>query len=178
MNEAEARQIRCLCLDVDGVLTDGKLWFDSEGRIGRGFHIHDGLGIKIFRELVGEVFLISAKESGATAARAQELGIRHAVLGSTDKFADFERILRELGLTPAQAAAMGDDLPDLPVLQACGYALAPSNAVAEVRASVRYVTQRQGGGGAVREAIEHLLYMAGRWDEVRTRHGLAALQSD
>lgn len=163
--------IRCLCLDVDGVLTDGRLYYDEDGRVSRAFHIHDGLAIQLFRQAIGEVLLISGKESGATRRRADGLGITHVRLGSRDKLADARHVVKTMGLGLEHLAAMGDDLPDLPLLRACAYAIAPANAVAEVRAAARFVTQRSGGDGAVREAVEHLCRAAGRWDQIAARFG-------
>ena len=168
---AAAREIRCLCLDVDGVMTDGRLYTDERGEVTRAFHIHDGLAIKLFGDLIGEVVIISGKASGATRARAAELGIRKLALGTRDKLADLCAMCDEMKLTPRQVAAIGDDLPDLPVLRACGVAIAPANAVAEVRAAAHLVTVRAGGDGAVREAIELLLRGAGRWGEAVARFG-------
>jgi len=151
---------------VDGVLTDGRLYCGPADEPQRAFHIHDGLAIEWFQRLSGPVVLITAKRSQAVQQRAEELGVRHVVQGSRDKLADILRTLATLGLTLEQAAVMGDDLPDLPAMTRCGYPLAPADAVAEVKAAARYVTERGGGHGAVREAIEHLLRASGRWDEV------------
>jgi 3-deoxy-D-manno-octulosonate 8-phosphate phosphatase (KDO 8-P phosphatase) len=156
--------IRCLCLDVDGVLTDGRLFVDEDGRVTRAYHIQDGLAIKAFRELVGEVVIVSGKGGGSIAHRAAELGIRHVAENSRDKLADLTRLLGPLGIELNAVAAMGDDLPDLPVLTRCGYPIAVANAVDEVRAAAKLVTVRRGGEGAVREAIEALLRADGLWD--------------
>ena len=166
--------IRCLCLDVDGVLTDGTLAYHEDGRVSRRFHIHDGLAIQLFRQSVGEVLLISGKESGATRSRATELGIRHVRLGAGAKLPAAQELLAELGLGLEQLAVMGDDLPDLPLMRACAYPVAPANAVAEVRAAARFVTQRSGGDGAVREAVEHLCRGMARWDQIIAQFGANA----
>jgi 3-deoxy-D-manno-octulosonate 8-phosphate phosphatase (KDO 8-P phosphatase) len=159
-------EIRCFCLDVDGVLTDGRLYVHDDGRAGRMFHTHDGFAIRWFQRLGGVVALLTGKRSPAVAARAAELGIQHVVQGSEDKLADLRGLLARLDLRPEQVAAIGDDLPDLPVLRHCGYPIAVANAVAEVKAAARLVTQRGGGHGAVREAMEHVLRETGRWNEV------------
>ena len=158
--------IRCLCLDVDGVLTDGRVYVDEDGRPLRAFHIHDGLAIHWFQRLVGPVVIITGKTSQGVAARARELDIRHLIQGSTDKLADLQQLLSRLDLRLEQVAAIGDDLLDLPVLKRCGFPIAVANAVDEVKAAARLVTQRSGGHGAVREAVEYLLREAGRWQEV------------
>lgn len=161
-----ASDIRCLCLDVDGVLTDGRVYVDDHGRGARAFHVHDGFAIHWFQRLGGVVVICSGKTSGAVAARAAELGIEHVLQGSRDKVGDLQPLLTRLGFSWPQVAMLADDLPDLPVLRRCGYPMAVANAAEEVRAGARVITQRPGGDGAVREAIEHLLRAFGRWSEV------------
>lgn len=155
--------IRCLVLDVDGVLTDGRIYYDEEGRTLRAFHVHDGLAIAAFQRAGGTIILATAKGSSGISARSAELGVQHVIQNSRDKLADVSARLRELGILWSAAAAMGDDLIDLPVLRACAYPLAPANAVQEVRNAARFVTTRCGGSGAVREAVEHLMRRDGRW---------------
>lgn len=164
-------QLRTLVLDVDGVLTDGRLYFGEDGRSGRAFHVHDGLAIEWFQRLCGPVLLLSAKSSGAVSARAEELRIAHVIQGSRDKLADLTQWLTQQGGAWQETACMGDDLPDLPVLRRAAYALAPSNAAPEVLAVARYVTAATGGAGAVREGIEHLLRGMGLWREVQRHYG-------
>lgn len=158
--------IRLLMLDVDGVLTDGRLWYGAGSEPLRAFHIQDGLAVRAFQRAGGRVAIITGKTSEAVAQRAAELGIDPVVQGCHAKGAAAQLILQQAGLTRDAAAAMGDDLQDLPMFAACGYALAPADAAAEVRAAAHFVTQRRGGQGAVREGIEHLLKLAGRWHEV------------
>jgi 3-deoxy-D-manno-octulosonate 8-phosphate phosphatase (KDO 8-P phosphatase) len=155
--------IRCLCLDVDGVLTDGRLWIDDHGRPLRAFHVHDGFAIRCFQRVGGVVMIITGKESNGVAARARELGIEHVVQGSEDKLADLQRLLVQQAILPSEVAMIGDDWPDVPALRAVGYPIAVANAIDEVKAIARYVTTRHGGMGAVREAVEHLLVPDGRW---------------
>ncbi|HUU96322.1 MAG TPA: HAD-IIIA family hydrolase [Phycisphaerae bacterium] len=158
--------IRCLCLDVDGVLTDGRVFVDEDGRPLRAFHIHDGLAMHWFQRLVGPVVIVTGKASQGVAARARELDVHHLIQGSTDKLADLQQLLSRLDLRLEHVAAIGDDLLDLPVLKRCGFPIAVANAVDEVKAAARLVTQRPGGHGAVREAVEYLLREAGRWQDV------------
>ncbi|MDX2200289.1 MAG: HAD hydrolase family protein [Phycisphaerae bacterium] len=165
-----ATAIRCLCLDVDGVLTDGRVLVAADGGRARAFHVHDGYGIQLFRQALGEVVIISGKACGSIESRARELGLTQLALGSKDKLADLRRIAAPLGLRLDEIAAMGDDWPDLPLMRAVGYAIAPANAVREVRESARFITQRSGGDGAVREAVEHLLQRTGRWQALREQH--------
>jgi 3-deoxy-D-manno-octulosonate 8-phosphate phosphatase (KDO 8-P phosphatase) len=162
----EAAQIRCLCLDVDGVLTDGRLYVDDQGRGARLFHVHDGFAIRWFMNLGGEVVICTGKTSPAVDARARELDIRHVIQGSRHKVEDLSRLLDGLGIQLSEVAMVGDDLPDLPVLKRCGFPIAAANAVDEVKAVARFVTASHGGQGAVREAIEHLMRASGRWSDV------------
>ncbi len=165
MADSATDLIQLICLDVDGVLTDGGIYLDDRGVETKRFHVRDGLGLSIWRQLGGELAIITGRSGLAVRHRADELGIEHVFQGSTDKVADFGRLLNDLGLTASQAAMIGDDLPDLPVLRLCGYPMAVADAAREVREDAEYVTTRPGGLGAVREAVEHLLKAQDRWDE-------------
>jgi len=166
-------EIRCLCLDVDGVLTDGRIYVDADGRSARAFHVHDGFAIHWFQRLGGVVAIVSGKDSPAVTARARELGIEHVIQGSRDKLADLTALLGRLDLTLAQVAMVGDDLPDLPVLRRCGFPIAVADAAPEVKAAARLITRRPGGAGAVRDAVEYLLRTAGEWEQVLEHYGAA-----
>lgn len=167
----EQPQIRCLCLDVDGVLTDGIVWVDDEGRGARRFHVHDGFAIKCFQGQGGRVMICSGKRSAAVAARMEELGITDVIQDSRDKLTDVQAVLRTLGLSLSELAVMGDDLPDIPLMRACAMPIAVANAVDEVKSVARLVTKRPGGQGAVREAIEWLMKSSGHWPRVLSRYG-------
>ena len=169
MDPETAGGIRLLCLDVDGVLTDGRLVFDNSGNELKRFHVRDGLGIRLWLEAGHEVAIISSRSSEAVTRRAGELGISHVHQGCTDKLAALESVCTATGVAPAQAAAMGDDLPDLPVLNAVAMPIAVSDAAPEVRDAATWVTETPGGHGAVREVIERLLSSQGCWDELLTR---------
>lgn len=166
--------IRGVILDVDGVLTDGRVYVDDSGRGLRAFDVHDGFAIRWYQRLGGTVVVCSGKDSPAVGSRASELHIEHVIQGSRDKVADLERLLDGLGLRLVQFAMIGDDLPDLPVLQRCGFPIAVANAVPEVRSAARVVTERSGGRGAVREAIEYLMRGQGRWKDVLLHYGGAS----
>lgn len=173
MNDAQQQvDIRCLCLDVDGVLTSGHLFVNDAGRGARMFHVHDGFAIQWFRKLGGEVMICSGKKSDAVAARMNELGIPHVIQGSRDKLTDVSRFIEPLGFELNHLAMIGDDLPDVPLMMACGLPIAVANAAPEVKAVAHVVTQRPGGEGAVREAIEYMLRQAGRWSEVLAHYGI------
>lgn len=157
--------IELICLDVDGVLTDGGIHIDDLGRETKRFHVRDGLGLRLWQHLGGEVAIITGRSGAAVRHRAGELGINHVFQGSRDKVADFGHLLDDLDLAASQAAFIGDDLPDLPVMRLAGYPIAVADAAREVRDIAEYVTTRPGGLGAVREAVEHLLKAQDRWDE-------------
>lgn len=163
--------IALLVLDVDGVLTDGSILIDDHGCETKRFHVRDGTGIAIWRRLGGEVAIITGRSGRAVGHRAVELGVRHVVQGVADKADAFGTLLDELDIAASASAAMGDDLPDLPMLRLAGYPIAVADAVPEVRALAEFVTVRPGGRGAVREAIEHLLKAASRWDEALAWYG-------
>ncbi len=162
---AAPTDIRLLVLDVDGVLTDGGIVLDARGEEAKRFHVRDGTGLRVWMRLGGSVALITGRRGGAVAARARELEIEHLIQGSRDKGAALEELLERVGVDADKAAAIGDDLPDLPLLRRAGYPMAVADAAPEVQAAARFVTSLPGGHGAVREAIEHLLRSAGRWDE-------------
>jgi 3-deoxy-D-manno-octulosonate 8-phosphate phosphatase (KDO 8-P phosphatase) len=148
---------------VDGVLTDGQIVLTPNGEEIKAFHVRDGAGLKLWQATGRAVAIITGRSGPAVSRRAQELGIERVRLGSLDKLADLNLAMDELGVTPAQVAAMGDDLADLPMLRAAALAMAPSDAVQEVREEADYVTRAPGGGGAVREAVEWLLKACDEW---------------
>ena len=154
---AWARQIKCVIFDVDGVLTDGLIYCDDEGREHCAFHIHDGLGVKrLLKGGVG-VAVISGRASEATARRMRRLGVSDVHLGVDDKIVAFEKVLGAHGLKPEEVAYMGDDLIDLPVMERCGMACAPADARDEVKATAGWIAATAGGRGAVRELCDLIL---------------------
>lgn len=163
-------QVRCLVLDVDGVLTDGRIYYGPGGPM-RAFDVRDGIAIGWFRKLLGEVVILTGLESEGVRQRAADLRIEHVIQGSRDKLADLQQLLPRLGASLDEVAMIGDDLPDLCILRRCAWPIAPPNAAPQVRAAARLVTSRPGGRGAVREAVEFLLRRAGRWDEVLAHYG-------
>ena len=165
MPRVELENIELLCLDVDGVLTDGGIFLDDHGIETKRFHARDGLGLSVWMKLGYYVAIITGRKGMATAHRARELGIEHVIIGTQDKAAALQAVVTQLGLTASEAAVIGDDLPDLPMMSKAGYAMAVADAASEVRSAAAFVTTRPGGQGAVREAVEHLLKAKGRWDE-------------
>ena len=156
-----ARRIRLMVFDVDGVLTDGRLWFGPQGEALKGFDVRDGLGLKMLAECGVAPALLSGRRSAAVEARAAELGIAHVLQGVDDKAPAFAALLARLGLDAAHAGYMGDDLVDLPVLTRCGLACAPREAPEDVRQRVHYVAAAAAGFGAVREVCEMLMRAQG-----------------
>jgi 3-deoxy-D-manno-octulosonate 8-phosphate phosphatase (KDO 8-P phosphatase) len=149
--------IRLLVLDVDGVLTDGRLWFGARGEVMKAFHVRDGHGIRELLAAGVEIAVISGRRSAAVARRCRELGIRRVHQGIDDKLAALERICSELGIEPGRCACVGDDGPDLPLMRAVGLAFAVADAHPAALAAAQIVTRAAGGTGAVREVCDELL---------------------
>ncbi len=159
-----AQGIRVVFFDVDGVFTDGGIYIDAQGKETlKRFHTLDGQGIKLLQAAGITPAVITGRDSAALRERLQALGIVHAHFGTEDKRPAAEQTLRTLGLGWSQAAAMGDDWPDLSVMRRAALACAPANAHAELSAVAHYVTQRYGGGGAVRELCDLLLLASGHY---------------
>lgn len=167
---ARAAAVELLLLDVDGVLTDGSVVYADDGTELKRFHVRDGSGLKLWRAAGKRAAIVSGRRSVAVERRAAELGIAPVLQGRDDKLAALAEVLSATGLRPEQVCAVGDDLPDLPVLRRCGLAVAVADACPEVRATAAHVTTTAGGRGAVREVIEWLLKSGGRWDELIARY--------
>jgi 3-deoxy-D-manno-octulosonate 8-phosphate phosphatase (KDO 8-P phosphatase) len=167
---ARARKIRVLLMDVDGVLTAGNVYLmplaDGTAVEMKAFHSQDGAGLKLARDAGLRTGVISGRESAAVTRRAQEVGMEFVFQGRGEKVPAYEEILRVAGVRDSDVAYIGDDLPDLPILQRVGLAIAVANAVEEVRRAVHHVTRRTGGDAGVREAIEGILKAQGKWREV------------
>ncbi|GAA4342835.1 HAD family hydrolase [Variovorax defluvii] len=158
-----AQDIRVAFFDVDGVLTDGGVYFSEHGETLKRFNILDGYGIKLLRLAGITPAVVTGRDSKPLRFRLQALGVDHVRYGTEDKLPAAEAILAQLGLTWAQAAAIGDDWPDLPVLTRVALAAAPANAHAEVRAVAHHVTSARGGEGAAREFCDLLLTAGGHY---------------
>jgi len=162
-----ARKVRILLLDVDGVLTDGHIHLQSlpdgtavEAKV---FHSQDGAGLKMARDAGLRTGVITGRRSPAVDRRAQETGMEFVYQGYARKIEAYETILRMAGVRDAEVAFVGDDLPDLPILERVGLAIAVPNAAPEVRRAAHWITQREGGRAAVREVIENILKAQGKW---------------
>ena len=190
MSKLRAKKIKLILFDVDGVLTDGKIWiFPSpagaqqsvleqsaqhagQGGFGlhstslieaKGFHAHDGTAISLARLAGIKTGLITKRISETVALRARDLKIDHVYQGKQDKLTVFRQILEKAGITAAEAAFVGDDVIDLPVMRHCGFAVAVKNARPEVKAEAHWVTPHAGGDGAARDAVEYILKAQGKW---------------
>jgi len=169
-SKADLGKIELLVLDVDGVLTDGTLVVNGDGSESKEFNALDGHGIRMWRRAGLKVALISGRVSTPTRHRAEQLEIDYVFEDCHFKMPVLEQLLKQAGLSADQAAYMGDDLPDLPVMRRVGLGVAVANAVEEVKREADYVTRRSGGGGAVREAVEYILKNSGRWEGLMERY--------
>ncbi len=164
------RGIRLLLLDVDGVLTDGRIIYDANGVESKAFDVKDGHGIKMLQRAGIQVGIITGRQSPVVAFRARELGIDLVIQGAKKKLPPYETILREQGLADHQVAYVGDDLIDLPILRRVGFSATVADGVEELREYVDYVTRRSGGRGAVREICDMLLRETGLWKSSVARY--------
>ena len=158
-----AQSVRVAFFDVDGVLTDGGLYFGPDGEMLKRFHTLDGHGLKLLRHAGITPAVVTGRDSPALRRRLEALGITHVRYGTEDKRPAAEAIMAELGLNWTQVAAIGDDWPDLPVLRRCAFSAAPPAAQTDVRAHVHFVTQARGGEGAAREFCDLLLVASGHY---------------
>lgn len=157
--------IKALILDVDGVLTDGKIIYSADGVETKNFHVRDGLGIKLIQSSGVEVIIISGRPSKVTELRAAELGIKHVFTGIKDKLAVLNELCGTIGLALSECAAIGDDINDLPVLKAVGISATVGDAASYVKDNVDFVCSLAGGSGAVREFIDHIIMRDGHWEK-------------
>ena len=163
--------IRLILSDVDGVLTDGRIVFDNQGIESKNFHVRDGLGIRLWTEAGFRFGIITSRSSHIVKVRCDELGIDLVRQGLKEKLPVARKIMDELHLQPQQVAYIGDDLPDLAIMNEVGLAIAVADAADDVIAAAQLVTKRAGGQGAVREAIETILKSKKRWKEIVRKFG-------
>jgi 3-deoxy-D-manno-octulosonate 8-phosphate phosphatase (KDO 8-P phosphatase) len=162
----KAKRLKLLILDVDGVLTDGRLFFDSGGNEYKCFHARDGHGIKLLRQTGVEVAVISGRKSNTVALRMKNLGIEHVYQGHENKISAFAEVLAKTGVTPEQAAHVGDDLLDLPIMMRVGFAIAVNDANFAVKEKADWCTNLPGGQGAVREVCDLIMQAQGNYENV------------
>ena len=155
------RRARALVLDVDGVLTDGRLYYGAKGEALKAFHVRDGHGIKAVAAAGVTVAIISGRKSPMVTKRARELGIRHVIQGANDKLAALTRLAAKLGVPLEHCVCVGDDTPDAPILEAAGLGIAVADAHADALTAADLATTRPGGRGAVREVCDWLIAARG-----------------
>lgn len=161
----KAKQIKCLICDVDGVLTDGLLHIDSTGNELKSFHVQDGLGLKLLMAAGIHVAVITTSQNAVIAHRMRQLGIIHFFTGQIDKRQAFNELKTRLALNDQDIAYIGDDLPDLLIMQQVGLGVAVANAVPQVREFATWQTSNSGGHGAVREVCELILSAQNKHEE-------------
>lgn len=166
----KASKIKLLICDVDGVLSDGKVYFTNSADEIKNFNIKDGLGIKLLQQSGIEVAIITGRRSAIVERRAEELGIQHIYQGHSDKKAAFAEITTRLKLTNEQVAHIGDDLPDLPLMQLAGLGISVADGYSFVRQHADWVTTNKGGEGAVRDTADLLLFSQGKLANILERY--------
>jgi 3-deoxy-D-manno-octulosonate 8-phosphate phosphatase (KDO 8-P phosphatase) len=165
-----AKRVRLMLFDVDGVLTDGRLWYGPSGEALKAFHVLDGHGIKLLAQSGVAVALLSGRSSPAVTQRAAELGIVHVLQGIEDKLVAFETLAARIGVPPEAAGFMADEVVDLPVLRRCALACAPREAHELVLRHAHYVARAPAGGGAAREVCELVMRAQGTLDAALARY--------
>lgn len=178
---ARANRIAVLAMDVDGVLTDGGLYYGPDGEVFKRFDVKDGHGLVMLRHLGIKTAIITARSSKIVQTRFGELGVGPILQGARDKSAGLDQLLQIVEVQPEQVAYIGDDINDLPVLERVGLSACPADARPEVVRAVHYVCKAPGGRGAVRELVELILHARGQWEEalaLHTRHADTAQAAD
>ncbi|UNU73138.1 HAD hydrolase family protein [Moraxella nasovis] len=167
MNEnilKKAQKIKLFAMDVDGILSDGKIIYNAEGVETKAFYVQDGVGLKALQGIGVELAIITGRRSAMVERRASELGISHVIQGRDDKFTALSKLACNLGVNLDECAYMGDDLPDLKAVREAGLGISVPNGCAETQAVADFITVRYGGDGAVREACELILQARGEFD--------------
>ena len=176
MSKARAKKIKLLLFDVDGVMTDGTLWFippatngaadhvDSAKLESKGFHAHDGTAMSLARLGGLKTGLITRRTSETVERRARDLRLDYTYQGVIVKMRVFEKVLDKERITPAEIAYVGDDVIDLPIMRCCGFAVAVANARDEVKQEAHWTTPHRGGEGAIRDVVEYILKAQGNWE--------------
>lgn len=167
---ARAKKIKVVIFDVDGVMTDGGLTIGDDGQEYKTFHAHDGLGMKLLRKTPVQMAIITGRTSKVVQIRAETNGIKHYYQGVEDKLVAFNDLIEKLGVQADETVFMGDDIVDIPPMSRCGLAITVPAANDTVKARAHYVTTRQAGKGAVREACELVMQAQGTYDEVTAKY--------
>lgn len=164
--EFRIKRIKLLILDIDGILTDGRIIYDNRGNELKFFDVQDGFGIVLLKRVGIETVIMTAKKSKVVSRRAKDFNVKHIYQNCFDKLKVFEDILRKFSLSPDEICFMGDDLIDIPVLKRVGFAVSVPNAVYETKKVVHYVTKRHGGRGAVREVCDLIIKSQNKWQDI------------
>jgi 3-deoxy-D-manno-octulosonate 8-phosphate phosphatase (KDO 8-P phosphatase) len=167
---ADLSKIKLLLLDVDGVMTDGRIIYDNNGGETKAFDVKDGHGLKLLQRAGIMVGIITGRNSAIVSRRAEELGIEIVYQGAKNKLQPFAEILSRYSLDPSEVAYVGDDVVDLPVMRKVGFSATVADAVEDIKPFVDLITECPGGRGAVREVCDHILKSAGLWAEVTDRY--------
>ena len=170
MEKTDYAKLELLVLDCDGVLTDGRVTLDADGRELKTFHCRDGAGMKYWQRVGKKIAIITGRGSPVVTIRAAELGVEEVHLDVKNKLPVFEQVLAKFGVSSEQVVVIGDDLTDLPMLLNCGFAVTVPEAPEEVKSRAAYVTTLGGGAGCVRETIELILKGSGEWDKIMARY--------
>ncbi len=170
MEKTDYAKFELLVLDCDGVLTDGRVTLDVDGRETKTFHCRDGAGMKYWQRVGKKIAIITGRGSPVVTIRAAELGVEEVHLDVKNKLPVFEQVLEKFGVSSDQVVVIGDDLTDLPMLLNCGFAVTVPDAPEEVKSRVAHVTTLGGGAGCVRETIELILKGSGEWDKIMARY--------
>ena len=163
-------RVKLLVMDVDGILTDGRIIYDSGGRQLKFFDVQDGFGVHLLRRAGIEAAIITAKRSRVVTRRAKDFKLKYVYQDCSDKLKALEGIIRKLKLSPEQVCYMGDDLLDMPAFKRCGFAVSVPNAVDEIKQEAHYVTRKEGGRGAVREVCDLIIKAQGKWEKAVYRY--------
>lgn len=170
MNE-KISKVKVLALDVDGVLTNGQIVYDSDGKELKFYDVQDGFGIVMMRKMGFKTAIISARKSDAVRVRAEDLGIDRIALGAFPKTKAFEEMLDDFKVSEEEVCFIGDDLPDLPLIKRVGFSVAVNNAHPMIKNIADYITSKSGGFGAIREVSELILKTHNKWDDVVQMQG-------
>ena len=164
------KNIKILVLDVDGTLTDGKIYVDDKDNSFKAFNVKDGFALVNWLKLGGEVAILTGKKSNIVEKRAKELGIKYIIQGPKNKKQDLKNLLKELNITFENVAYMGDDLNDLGVMKSVGFSACPKDSVQEVLEITNFISSKNGGDGAVREFLEHIMKKNGMWKKILEKY--------
>ena len=164
------KDIKFLVLDVDGTLTDGKIYVDDKDNSFKAFNVKDGFALVNWLKLGGEVAILTGKKSNIVERRAKELGIKYIIQGSKNKKQDLKNLLNKLNITFENVAYMGDDLNDLGVMKSVGFSACPKDSVQEVLEITNFISSKNGGDGAVREFLEHIMKKNGMWKKILEKY--------